>query len=156
MAPVLIIGYGNPLRCDDGVAWHVADALSCQNLPGVEIVVRHQLTPELASPVSQADTVLFVDAAEGAQAGELKWAAVTPQLTLGVFFHEFSPRVILGLAQDLYGACPQAFVISLTGECFDHGETLSGSVQKSLPRLCELITELAMKHCTAHRATANG
>ncbi|SRR6266496_1038853 len=158
MARTLIIGVGNPLRCDDGVAWQVISDLSRQGVPqDVEVITQHQLTPELAFPASQSETVLFLDAAVDGQGGELRCQAVTPQRASGVFSHEFSPGTILSLAQELYGKRPQGFVISLGGECFDHGETLSPCVQKNLPRAVSFIKELVTKgapHTTG--ATTHG
>ena len=76
MSRVLIVAYGNPLRCDDGLAWSAAEMLA-PGLPGdVEIITRHQLTPELAFPVSQAASVLFIDAAHSGAPGELLSATV--------------------------------------------------------------------------------
>jgi len=133
---ILIIAYGNPLRCDDGLAWRIAEKLSEQNLTSdVEIVMCHQLTPELALPASQASLVLFIDAARAGIPGEIASVLVEPQRASSVFTHEFSPSTILNLAQGLYARCPEAFAISLCGECFDHGETLSQKVKESLPRL---------------------
>lgn len=143
MSRILIIAFGNPLRCDDGLAWHVAEELSQLNLPGdVEIITRHQLTPELALSVSQVSCVLFIDAARAGVPGELACAPLKPQRQSPLFTHEFSPATILSLAQDLYGACPKAFTISLCGECFDHGETLSPKVVENLPRVLAQIDEL--------------
>jgi len=140
MARALIIAYGNPLRCDDGLAWHLAEALSRAELPGdVEVITCHQLTPELASEVSQVSIALFVDAARNGIPGELVQARVTPRREGSAFTHECSPGAILGLAQELYGRCPEAFVISMCGECFDHGETLSPKIAESLPRLVEMV-----------------
>jgi Ni,Fe-hydrogenase maturation factor len=49
MPRILIVAYGNPMRCDDGVAWRAADALETNSCGGnVEILRRHQLAPELA------------------------------------------------------------------------------------------------------------
>jgi hydrogenase maturation protease len=133
---ILVIAYGNPLRCDDGLAWRVAEKLSEQNLPsGVEIITCHQLTPELALPASQASTVLFIDAARAGIPGEIATQPIKPRQLPSIFTHEFSPSTILNVAQGLYGRCPEAFAVSLCGECFDHGETLSQKVKESLPGL---------------------
>ena len=62
----LVVGVGNPLREDDGVGWHLAEALA---QTGVPTHTCHQLLPELAAELSQVDLVLFVDArAEGLEA----------------------------------------------------------------------------------------
>ena len=142
-ARILIIAYGNPLRGDDGLAWHAAQKLSEQGLPeDAELITRHLLTPELALPVSEAATVLFIDATRAGVPGELTSAPVKPQRQASsVFTHEFSATTILGMAQELYGKCPAAFSISLCGECFEHGETLSARVEEGLPRLVALVSE---------------
>lgn len=146
MARILVIAYGNPLRCDDRLAWCAAEGLSRLDLPGdVEIITRHQLTPELAFDVSQASTVLFIDAARTGVPGELVLAPLKPQRRASVFTHEFSPEAILGVAQDLYGSCPEAMTISLCGECFDHGETLSPRVKENLPGLVAFARDLINK-----------
>src|SRR5271169_1528567 len=51
----LIIGYGNPLRSDDGFGWH-AGRLLAQSLADqdAKIITCHQLTPELAETLSQS------------------------------------------------------------------------------------------------------
>ncbi len=58
---VLVIGYGNTLRGDDGVGQLVAVAVSKWQLPGVIALERHQLTAELAEPLSRAAIAIFVD-----------------------------------------------------------------------------------------------
>jgi len=144
MPRILIIAYGNPLRCDDGLAWRAAEALSRMNLPpDVAIITRHQLTPELAVQASQAETVLFVDAARSGVPGELATSPLMAQPLSSAFSHECSPAVILGIAREIYRGSPRAITISLCGECFDYGETLSSKIEESLPRLIALVGGLA-------------
>ena len=143
MPRVLIVACGNPLRCDDGLAWRAVEELHRLHLPQeVEIIAQHQLTPELASPVSQVERVLFLDAARLGQPGEVRCEAVLPVSDLGVFTHDFSPASILSLSQELYRKAPQAFMISLNGVCFDHGETVSATVEAGLPSLVRLVLRL--------------
>ena len=63
---VLVIAWGNPLREDDAVAWHVLEALRRlqprQSLPALHLRHAQQLTPEMAECVSRAAGVVFVDA----------------------------------------------------------------------------------------------
>lgn len=142
MSGILIIAYGNPMRCDDGLAWRVAEELGQLNVSSdVEIMTRQELTPELALPVSQAATVLFIDAAQIGVPGEIASGPLKPQPLSAVFTHEFSPGAILSVAQELYGRCAEAFMITLCGECFDQGETLSKKVEEGLPRVVALVSE---------------
>ena len=62
-AEVLVIGYGNTLRGDDGVGPRVVEAIGTLGLPGVRTLICPLLTPELADPISRAEKVIFVDAA---------------------------------------------------------------------------------------------
>ena len=143
MPRILIVGYGNPLRGDDGLAWWVIEELSREGLPDdVEVIVQHQLTPELALSVSRAARVLFIDASRGGRPGEITSESVKAQPLKSTFSHEFSPATILSLAEKLYGKRPEASLISVCGENFDHSETLSPKIKASLPRLMELIREL--------------
>jgi hypothetical protein len=63
---ILVIAWGNPLREDDGVAWHVLEALRALRphpaLPALHLRHAHQLVPEMAECVSRATGVVFVDA----------------------------------------------------------------------------------------------
>ena len=73
---VLVIAWGNPLREDDGVAWHVVEGLRrLQPRPSLPLLrLRHahqQLTPELAEPVSHAAGVVFVDARRDGTPGQV-------------------------------------------------------------------------------------
>ncbi|RLE31149.1 hypothetical protein DRJ54_01095, partial [Candidatus Acetothermia bacterium] len=60
----LVVGFGHPLRRDDGVGLWVAQRLS--DLPGVEVIAAQALAPELVPKIATADLVVFVDARMGA------------------------------------------------------------------------------------------
>jgi hydrogenase maturation protease len=140
MHGILIIAYGNPLRCDDGLAWHVAEKLERQHWSSeIEIIACHQLTPELALPVSQSTGVLFIDAARVGVPGEIRAEPLQAQPVAPAFTHAVSPAALLNLARELYGKCAEGFTISVGGECFDHGETLSPKVEESVPRVVALV-----------------
>jgi len=63
MAEVLIIGYGNPLRGDDGAGWQAAGILKERiRDERVQVVRSHQLMPEMAEAISRARKVIFIDA----------------------------------------------------------------------------------------------
>ena len=45
MSGTLIIGYGNPLREDDGVGWQVADQLLKNSEGSIKVLTAHTLAP---------------------------------------------------------------------------------------------------------------
>jgi len=147
MPTVLIVAYGNPMRCDDGVAWRAADALEKKSSSDVEILRLHQLTPELADTVRQFRRVIFVDAAscDGSRnkPGMIQVEAVHGGTSEpACFSHILSPRKVLDLASQLYDASPKAFVITVAGQEFDHGDCLSAPVASALPELVARIERL--------------
>jgi hydrogenase maturation protease len=143
MSRVLIIGFGNPLRSDDGVGWHAAEELEHKlSGRGVEVITCHQLTPELADIVSTSPVVVFVDAQCGVP-GTVTCSRVRPQAPTDAFSHRLSPGAVLGLAQKLYGQTPLAFAFAICGECFEVGEVLSPLVRANLPDLVARVAAIA-------------
>jgi hydrogenase maturation protease len=59
---ILVIGYGSPLRSDDGVGQQIVKAIAAWGLPNVEAIAVHQLTPELVEPIATVDIAIFIDA----------------------------------------------------------------------------------------------
>jgi len=141
MPSVLVIAIGNPLRSDDGLAWHAADELS-RDTNAPEILRVHQLTPELAEAVSRASTVVFLDAASQGEPGKVTCEKVTASEANAHSSHHLPPTAVLALAETLYGLRPAAFSVAMTGECFDHGDTLSPRVAEAMPRLLDKIRGL--------------
>jgi hydrogenase maturation protease len=144
MARVLIIGYGNSLRGDDGLGWQAAYALEQEGCgEEVEIIACHQLTPELAEPMSQAEFVIFVDARWDGTPGSCAHQTVVPRSAEpGSFSHACDPAALLAWGKDLFGGCPRAVMLSVTGESFAHGEGLSPRVLAVLPVLRERIRSM--------------
>jgi hydrogenase maturation protease len=137
MPHTLIIGYGNPLRGDDGFGWHAALRLrEIIQDAGIEILAVHQLTPELMDAISRARRVIFIDAAVGEDAGKLTVTALeTTGGPAAVFTHFATPAALLEGARSLYGAKPEGLLITVVGLDFELGEKLSEPVQLALESL---------------------
>ncbi len=145
MSGTLIIGYGNPLRHDDGLGWQaIAELENRPEFSNTKLHGCHQLTPELAESVSKADRVIFVDASRTANPGELFWEKIALAFEAPRFTHEFTPATLLKLGKELYGVSPTAFVVGIGGESFEIGEGLSAKVLERIPELVEKISELRL------------
>jgi len=145
MGKVLIIGYGNPLRTDDGFGWH-ASRLIAGELAGldVEVITCHQLTPELAEPLSQSSRAVFIDAEAEGEPGEIHQRDVQPEAsTSSAFTHTCSPGGLLASAARLYGRWPEAAMISVSAQSFEFGDSLSPAVSAALPKVVERVLQFA-------------
>lgn len=140
---MLVIGYGNELRSDDAVGPKVAAAVEEMKLPGVRTIVCHQLTPELAEPVSRASRVVFVDAA--VDATEVQLCGLKPAEGGRIMTHAADPRVLLALARDVFGHCPAAWWLTIPVQNLEVGEGLSPAARLGFERALEKIQALAAR-----------
>jgi hypothetical protein len=151
MKPNLVIGYGNALRCEEGLGCRVADEVAAKGWAGVDVIVSRQLTPELAQAVSAASRVVFVDAALPAAGAALP---VHPRPHLrrlapadpteggrpGPFNAVVHPRVLLGIAGLVYGRVPAAWWLTLPAADFGPGEGLS---DEAVRQVCLALGRIA-------------
>lgn len=141
---LMIIGYGNPLRGDDGLGWQAARRLADEVRDGVDVIACHQLMPELAEPLSRADRAVFIDAAPpGDPPGTIVMGSVQPRpADPGAFTHHLDPAGLLELARSLYGQAPPAELITVAGQQFGFSEQLSPPVQAALENIVRLMKAL--------------
>jgi hydrogenase maturation protease len=139
---LLVIGYGNTLRSDDGVGPRVADAVAALALPGVETLVCALLTPEVADPVSRAGIVVFVDAAVDAPTA-VQLRKLSPAASSQIMAHAADPRTVLALARDVFGRCPDAWLLTIPVANLDLGEELSNRAQRGAAKALAEIRKLA-------------
>ncbi len=137
---ILVIGYGNSLRQDDGAGLILAEIIERElqaRQIEVERIAVHQLMPELAKDIArqEVDSVVFVDTRvvvspdvdPGIQIYPIEKDMSTP-----VMGHHLDAAALLLYAALLYGHQPPAWQITIPGTTFGHGETLSVTVQNAL------------------------
>ncbi len=138
---ILVIGYGNLLRSDDGVGQHVAREIEAQHWRNVTSLAVHQLTPELATVIRDASHVFFVDARLD-HAGGVQSVPLEPstELSSGAGAHASSPADLLALTKALFGRCPPATLIAVPVETFAIGDCLSERALEGAAMAIRLIT----------------
>jgi hydrogenase maturation protease len=122
-AGALVIGYGNTLRGDDGIGPAVAEAVAVLGLPGVRVIVAHQLTPELAADLADARLAVFIDAAAGGE--PVTAVRIAASAAGGVMSHAADPRGLLALCEAVYGRFPEAWLVAAGGSDFGYRDGLS-------------------------------
>src|SRR5512135_498842 len=142
LSKALIIGYGNPDREDDGVAWHILERLAerlgrpdpaqaAESLEGADgvpdLLCLLQLDPDLAETVAAYDRICFVDAHTGAYAGDVRFEEIAGEFQASPFTHHMTPETVLALAATLYGRAPQGVVVSIRGNQFGFARALSSA-----------------------------
>jgi hydrogenase maturation protease len=124
---IVIIGYGNSLRGDDGAGLIFARWLAArwrQLGLTVEDILTQELLPELACKLAQpeAEAILFIDTGFMCHTPAIQRV---PDVTEPAFGHTSSPAILLHYAKGLYGHCAPAWLLTLPGVRFEHSEALS-------------------------------
>lgn len=138
---LLIIGFGNPGRLDDGLGPAFAAAMEARDLPGVTVDSDYQLTVEDAVIVADHPVVLFADAdVAGAEPFYIRSAEpAADSMTFST--HHISIEGVLALTRDMFHATPEAYVIGIRGYEFNEfGEWLSPKAQANLDAAIEHVT----------------
>ena len=114
--------------------------------PNVRVIGSHQLTPEMAEELAACEFVLFLDAAAGPHAGEIKQTAIKPQPRPLSFVHHMDPALLLAATLELYGNVPQAQLLTIVGSAFELGDSLSPVVVQRLPDVLERAHAIVESH----------
>ena len=148
---VLVIGYGNTLRSDDGVGWHAAALLAeDRRLAGGEVLAVHQLTPELALDMSRAWLVILIDASTDDPPGVITVRPLAASDEAGgdgpgATSHHVGPGELLAVARALYGTAPDALIVSVGVADMEPGEALTPLVSAALPTIADTVVDLVAR-----------
>ncbi|MBN2615867.1 MAG: hydrogenase maturation protease [Bacteroidales bacterium] len=116
---ILIYGYGNPGRRDDGLGIAFADEMgkwAKKFFPGsIDTETNYQLNIEDAELISHYDAVVFVDASlENMNSFALTPIEPSPD-TLEFTMHAVSPGYVIHLCHDLFQKKPKAYLMHIKG-----------------------------------------
>jgi hydrogenase maturation protease len=131
VADVLVIGYGNELRGDDGLGPLVAKGVASADISGVRVLIARQLLPEFAADLAQARLVVFVDASEAWSESGIEVRPLAVENVTDWCTHQADPRTLLALTQAIYGQTPEAWWLTVLGRNFELGERLSGMAEEN-------------------------
>ena len=135
---ILVIGYGNTIRSDDGIGPAVATEVETWNLPNLKSLSLHQLTPELAAELATVKSAIFIDASIQTQSVEIIPLNPLTQTEMK-WGHYLTPQSLLSLTQQLYETIPQAWLISVPGRNLELGESLSPQAKQGVDQALQWI-----------------
>jgi len=150
---VLLIGYGNPGRGDDGLGPALAAAIEQLELPGVTVEIDYQLTVDHAPLIAAHDLVVFADAAIGLSE-PFSLTEIQGELPRTLGSHQVSPEAAMHLAKLLYAKAPPGWTLAIAGiEFGEVKEGLSLFAQENLVQAARFL-ESWIRHLSNARGTA--
>jgi hydrogenase maturation protease len=142
---IVVIGYGNPGRRDDGLGPAFVSRLEALGLPGVTVESDYQLAIEHAHLAALHDIVVFADAAADVEAGSSFYLRpVEPAGEVPHTSHSLSPQAVLQLAAECFGARPRGWLLGIRPKdltSFMEGLTpeAEASLSAALTAFCEAV-----------------
>ena len=145
---LLVIGYGNTVRSDDGVGPRLAETVGTLRLPHVRTMICQQLSPEHSGLVSQAQTVVFVDASVD-EPHEVQLRPLEAGHSSQLMAHAADPRTVLALARDVFGHVPEAWWLTIPAVNLEFSEELSPATEAGFHEGLRRLKFLAGHFCPA-------
>ena len=115
---ILILGYGNPGRQDDGLGVTLVDELNKwaeeADLDVVYTDSNYQLNLEDAATISNFDLVVFADASKE-DIDQFKLTGIEPSSVVDFSMHSVSPAFVLYLCEQIFHYKPEAYLLHIKG-----------------------------------------
>jgi hydrogenase maturation protease len=128
---ILVYGYGNPGRQDDGLGPAFIELLDADEIPGVVTDCNYQLQIEDAVAVSESDAVIFVDAASSGDE-PFTFNEIGPTGETSFTTHSVSPGSLLALCREIYRKKVRAHLLAIRGYEWDFVGELTPGAEKNL------------------------
>ncbi len=154
MAPVLVIGIGNPSRGDDAIGPLAIEHLEAHGLPDTELLTDFQLQVEHALDLVGRREVVFIDAAATGPE-PFEFTPVSPAAHAGAISHALTPAAVLEAFVRVADApLPAAFVLAVRGYDFELGASLSDAAAENLTAALQML--VARLAATPHPRVPSG
>jgi len=125
---ILIYGYGNPGRQDDGLGNHFVEMArewaAEQGLKNIAFDSNYQLNIEDAAEITGKDIVIFVDASLE-DIDDFVLDEITPDAKVEFSMHAVSASYVVHLCKEIYPHCPAAWLLHLKGYEWEFREGLT-------------------------------
>lgn len=131
MNKILVIGYGNILRSDDGAGYKIAELIS-QKFPHITTIASHDLKPEYAELLAQHQVVFFIDASIECEELEIEEIKSISSSEIENS-HHLKPSQLVYLSKKLFNNIPQKILLAkIPAYNLEFGNEFSTLTQNSI------------------------
>ncbi len=139
---ILIYGFGNPGRQDDGLGNAFVERMEQwvkeQGLEGFEFDSNYQLNIEDATEISDKDLVIFADASVE-DIEDFVLTQVDADTKVAFTTHAATPGYIVQLCQDIYKRIPPTYLLHIKGYEWAFREGLTEKAMENLQKAVEMM-----------------
>ena len=146
---ILIYGYGNPGRQDDGLGIRLAEELDqwCTDnqLLHVSADTNYQLNVEDAAGLANYDLVIFADASrENIQS--ISFDRLLPSAKTEFTMHAVSPAFILHLCHEIFNHKPEAYLLHIRGYEWEFMEEMTEGAVRNLFEAVNRVKQFILEY----------
>ena len=142
---ILVYGYGNPGRQDDGLGPALAEKIDALNIPGVVADSNYQLNIEDALEIAEASIVFFADASVDCNE-PFAFEKVLPSNSIRFTTHAVSPDSLMALCNELYGVNVPAYIMAIRGYSWEFNEPITDRAKNNLQEAFAFLVERLAKY----------
>lgn len=154
---IIIIGYGNPLRRDDGAGPELVRRL-CAHLATTELpnqhavlkvgdvgfLISHQLTPELCELITNYSHVVYIDASVAVSSFTVEDVELPCEAESIYHSHGLTPRqlTMLALLSQDNSSLDHIYILHLPAEDMGMGEGLTNGMEQHMNAALDCLNKL--------------
>lgn len=137
MKKILVYGYGNPGRQDDGIGARFTELFEKwkyeQKLDHISVDCNYQLNIEDAAVIADYDVVVFVDASIVDDVKNYRLETIKPDdATIEFTMHAVSVSYVVDLCNKIYSKTPESYVLHIKAYEFDFIEELTPKAAENM------------------------
>jgi hydrogenase maturation protease len=144
---ILIYGYGNPGRQDDGLGISVVERIEKwirkHKLDFVKTDCNYQLNIEDAAEIADKELVVFVDASKE-DINDFLITTVEPSNKIQFTSHSISPSYLLNLCNVIYNKSPDVYLLHIKGYKWEFLETMTEEARRNLDKSYNFLKKFIM------------
>jgi hydrogenase maturation protease len=144
---ILIYGYGNPGRQDDGLGISVVERIEKwirkHKLDFVKTDCNYQLNIEDAAEIAEKELVIFVDATKE-DIKDFLITTVEPSNKIQFTSHSISPSYLLNLCNVIYNKSPDVYLLHIKGYKWEFLETMTEEARRNLDKSYNFLKKFIM------------
>jgi hydrogenase maturation protease len=146
---ILVYGYGNPGRQDDGLGISLAEELEklFAGNPRVNLQTdtNYQLNLEDAANIAEYDIVIFADASTE-DIADFRFESLKPSGKNEFTLHAVSPAYVLYLSEQMFGHVPKAYLMHIRGYAWEFMGEMSEKARSNLKMATGFISKFINEH----------
>jgi hydrogenase maturation protease len=144
---ILVFGYGNPGRQDDGMGVLLVDELykwaAEYNINYISTDSNYQLNLEDAATVSEYGIIVFADASKE-EIENYTFTELKPSAAVDFTMHSVSPGFILHLCGEIFHRQPRAYLLHIKGYSWEFMADPTPEAMKNLKEATDFLKDFIL------------